>query len=263
MAPRVVLHKLNGHRRAPDDPVTSPGEVVRMVRSDRIPPVMPASDRIAGARAVRREKRSALLDQVARGIESLRSSLSAVLARTQAAFDRGVLPDVQEALRAIEAQAEMAARLVEKLSAAVRLRSGARRLLDVNETIAEVLAELTPRLPPTVQVVTGLDPRLPRVLGDSRLLQQALADVISCTGQAMGEAPTPGTITVETSHSDRLLQGEAVVRVRITSAWPAAPTTSTAPGLARASMIVAEHGGGFSVEDLPAGAGITIELRAA
>ncbi len=259
MVPKVVLHKKNGHSHAPPRSTMSPGELIRLVHSGRQQAV-PSSDILRFARVVRTERPAAFLEQVARQIDGLRSPLAEVLARTQAAFDRGELGDVRESLEALRHQADLAARMMTKLVASAEQRAAERALVNLNDLSQRVVGILRGRLGPGVTVAMRWADGLPLVAGNTRQLEQAVLALVSLVWTAAAaEGARPGLVSVETSHQPGVMRGEGVVRVRVSAHAIALTGEGTDVDLAR--DIVVEHGGVLSLEAGPRGeTGFTIEL---
>lgn len=278
MLPRVVLHKRNGHRRAPGTKDLSLGEMMRLVHSVRDHAPKPTFELLKFADVVRSEKATALLEQAARQIDGIQLALSGVLAQTQSVFDRGELADVRAALEAFRAQADLAGRLMAKLVTTAGTRTSERRLVGLNDVLAETLELLGRRLATGVAVTSHLDPELPRIVGNARQLQQVFVAFLSHMWR-MAATPRPGRLVIQTAQGPGVLQGEDVVRVEITGDGPGlsdvvlaviarAGSPEPAPDVADldlylACQIVTEHGGAVSAENLPeGGARFTVELPA-
>lgn len=278
MLPRVVLHKRNGHHRAPGKKDLSLGEMMRLVHSVRDHAPKPTFELLKFADVVRSEKATALLEQAARQIDGIQLALGAVLAQTQSVFDRGELGDVRATLEAFRAQADLAGRLMAKLVATAGTRTSERRVVGLNDVLTDTLDLLRRRLDAAVTVTSHFDPELPRIVGNARQLQQVFVALLSHMWR-MVAAPRPGRLVVQTAHGPGALQGEDVVRVEIVGDGPGLSDTVLATiarasagtpepedsdlDLYLASQIVTEHGGAVSAENLPdGGARFTVELPA-
>jgi len=277
MLPQAVLHKRNGNRPAPGPPALSPGDVLRMIHSDAGPSIRPSYDLLRFAQAVQREKDSALIEQVARGVDAARSSLADVVARTRESLQRGECADVRATLHAIEAQAEIALRIVSGLVAAARPRATERRRINVNQLTLEALAAIAPRLQPGIALSTRIASALPPIAGDEHLLAEALVAFVSFIERALVTARRTGTIRLEVWSRAGRVGGAPPVLIRVsdhgpgTADWappgPPAPVAAlldleaAGPDLSRAVRIIADHGGTVSVEDrAPEGICFTLEL---
>jgi C4-dicarboxylate-specific signal transduction histidine kinase len=273
-----VLHKRNGHRRAPGTKDLSLGEMMRLVHSVRDQAPKPTFDLLKFADVVRSEKASALLEQASRQIDGIQLALGAVLAQTQSVFARGELADVRAALEAFRAQADLAGRLMAKLVATAGTRTTERRVVALNDVLGETLELLQRRLDAGVAVASHLDPELPRIVGNARQLQQVFVALLSHMWR-MAAGPRPGQLVVRTAHAPGAVQGEDVVRVEIGGDGPGlsdavlgtvARAASGSPDpedadldLYLAVQIVTEHGGAVSADNLPeGGARFTVELPA-
>ena len=115
MLPHTVLHKRNGHRQLPRPGIVSTGQLVSLVHSapGRPSPLSPDLLKFA----VMMQSESLLPDQLDQDVFS--SAVVRALARTREAFDRGELTDLRSALEALQAQADLAAGLIARLTETV------------------------------------------------------------------------------------------------------------------------------------------------
>jgi C4-dicarboxylate-specific signal transduction histidine kinase len=274
MVPRIMLHKRNGHRR-PAAPSASVSEMLRLVHSVRDHASKPAFDYLRFAATVRGEQAPALAAQAEREVDSLKLALTAVMARSEAAFARGELADVRDSLDAMRAHADLAARLMARLAAATGSRATARSLVDLNEILTRALDGVRCRLGDE-RMTPALAPELPPVFGHGRQLEQALTILLT----VMADAVQAGPITVESLRIPGALAGEDAVRVRISGSGAPlrrelrAVITRGAAALAQlpqglgldlylACQILTEHGGVFALGDEAAGGpSLTVELPA-
>jgi two-component system NtrC family sensor kinase len=176
-------------------------------------------------------------------------------------------------LKIVFREADRAAKIVHNLLVFAGSRRITRRRLNVSLVVQRALTlRGRPCASAGIDVVKNLAPKLPRVAGDSLLLQQALLNVIVNAEQAL--AAKDGTRRIEVNTFAR---GGTVV-VQITDNGPGIPeealprlfepffTTKevgkgTGLGLAIAYGIVQEHGGELHASTHPeGGATFTIEL---
>ena len=165
MLPRVVLHKRNGHSHPPAKPEVTPSHVMLLVHSPRTADDSLPRDLLRFAALVRSEKPSALVEQASYQIDGLRLSISEVLARTQAAFDRGEMADIREALESARAQVDAAAALVRALLGSLPTDDAARVAVDLPDLLVQTVETLRPRLEGGLALVTRVEPGGPRLLG--------------------------------------------------------------------------------------------------
>jgi hypothetical protein len=267
MLPKIVVHKKNGHHHAPAKHAPSVGEILRRVHGGGLHAVKPTYDLLKFATVVRTEKRAALLEQAVRHVDGLHSGLSTLLARTEAAFDRGELGDVRETLESLRSQAGEATRLFARLLAGAETRTSSHGLVAVNDIIAHA-AERAGAVVGT-PVAAQLDPSAPAVIGNSARLERAL---VTFAGALKGDRP----VSMEASQVNGVIHGEMIVRVTVSGDRPLPPAAAALGGLAPlaepaaealdvhlARQIVAEHGGTVSlVPDVDGGCAIRIELPA-
>jgi hypothetical protein len=263
MLPKVVLHKRNGHRLPPRDTSTHPGELIRLVHSGQGGPTRPTFGLVKFASLVKSETRGALADQAARGTDAVRAAIDGALADTRAAFERGERADIRAMLDVRRGQADLAARMVARLTGVTRTGApdrrpaSRRRLLSLNEAVAETLYMLVPHLGGRLTVVTRLDAGLPFVAGDPNDLGQALAALIVCAAHLALAGGGDGTVVVETGHDEPVVSGERVVCVRVGTEAQGRPEGLD---LRAAARIAAEHAGVVRAESLAEG-GVRLALE--
>ena len=269
MLPKIVLHKKNGHHHPPAKHTHSVGDLLRRVHSggQAATAPKPTYDLLKFATVVRSEKRTALLEQAVRHVDGLQSGLSALLARTEAAFAKGELQEVRETLEALRAQAGDATRLFARLLAAAETRRSEHGLVAINDLIANAAERAGSMV--SAPVATQLDPNAPSVVGNAARLERALVTLVAAVG---GGRP----VTIEATQVDGVILGEMIVRVTVTGDSPLPPAAAALGGPAPlaepavealdvhlARQIVAEHGGVVSLADGPEGGSvIKIELPA-
>lgn len=277
MLPKVMLHKRNGHRRPAPSRNPSLGDMLRLVHSSREVPSRPGYNVLKFASVVQSEKTAALLEQAAREIDSLQIALGAVLAQTTERFAQGELADVRGTLEAFRSQAELSSQVMTRLMAAAGARAAERRLVSLNELLAEVIEELSARPGPEVSILSHRDLELPWVAGNPRQIQQVVQTLLVHAHRAAQAGQPPATIVVRTSREPGVLTGEDVACLRVTcdgmpfapevlavvtrsGAGPAALPEGPDLDLYIACQIVAEHGGVLSAQNLPEGGRFTVEL---
>jgi hypothetical protein len=272
MLPKILRHKRNGHRRGPGPTGLSPGEIMRLVPSDRPTSASGSSEGERFTQPLDAEwladpGRSPFISGPLHGPEPQ----SEAGPRTEAAFDPSGLPDVQGTMDALDAQGDVTERMIAQLATATRRRRGnrrrslQRRLVNLNEITEEAV---TTAALSDIRVELALDPSVPSIVGDYCELPHALAGLIRYMAKLMTEVEKP--IIVETTLRDSVLRGESLVRLRIrarraavpddvrarlfrgpSGLWAAAKVTEL--DLYVASRIVGEHGGFLSAEVSPEG----------
>jgi signal transduction histidine kinase len=227
----------------------------------------PTYDLLKFASVVRSEKRTALLEQAVRHVDGLSSGLSGLLARTEAAFARGELPEIRATLESLRSQAGEATRLFARLLASAETRKSEHGLVAVNDLIAQAAERAGAMV--GAAVATQLDPSAPSVIGNSARLERALVTLVAAVN---GERP----LSIECCQVDGVIQGEVIVRLTVTGDSPLPPAAAALGGPAPlaepaavsldvhlARQIIAEHGGAVSLEpEAGGGSVIRIELPA-
>jgi signal transduction histidine kinase len=278
MLPKSVLHKQNGHRHLPPPGTPSAAQLLGLVHRDPARASDLSPDLVRFAAIIQSEQPANRWEQIADEGLSLPSALAKALTRTREAFEQGELSDVRLALEALKAQAEAAVRFIARLTEASRAkdsepaRDAERSLVNLNDLTIHTLALLAG----APSVASRLDPRLPRVAADPRQMQNVLMILITAVARSRDGAERPGTIMVETTHRDGVLNGERVVRLLVTDDYPRVreqlrpvPVLSfqraetsdagTEVELRRAARLVKEHGGVLCAAIL-AGGGVCFTL---
>ena len=264
MLPKFVLHKTNGHRHLPKGPRPSLGAIIREVHTGGESGRRPTFDLLKFAAVIRSENRAALLEQAVDHVDGLHMALDALLARTEAAFERGELADVRSALIALRAQASDATRLFARLLASAEARTTTHGLVTVNELITDAAERAGADT--DAPVAAELDPSAPWVIGNAARLERALATFAGLMGPE---------VTITAMQTDGVIRGEHVVRIDVRGDEPLPPSAAAAPGATipateagpeasdvhLARQIVAEHGGVVStIPQTGAGSLIRVEL---
>jgi signal transduction histidine kinase len=225
-------------------------------------------------------EKTALLGQLTTGIAhefgtplNVMSGYAQVLMRKLPAEN----PDRQVLGKIVE-QAQRLAKLIRRMLDFARPTDVRLQPVDVREVVAQVL-EMAAGMGKKVQVRMQVADGLPRALGDPRLLEHALLNLIVNGIQAM---PDGGVLTVEAAEEEaRAARGERGVAVRVSDTGcgiPAEhrakifepffttkpPGEGTGLGLAIVERIVQQHGGRIEVDDAPGGGTrFTLVLRRA
>ncbi len=268
MLPKIVVHKKNGHHHPPAKPAPSVGELLRLVHGGAAAQEpRPTYELLKFTSVVRTEKRTALLEQAVRHVDGLSAGLSGLLARTEAAFANGELPEIRATLEALRSQAGDATRLFARLLASAETRKSEHGLVAVNDLIAHAAERAGAMV--GAAVATQLDPSAPAVIGNSVRLERALVTLVAAVN---GERP----LSIECAQVDGVIQGELIVRLTVSGDSPLPPAAAALGGPAPlaepavealdvhlARQIVAEHGGAVSFAPGPDGGSvIRIELPA-
>jgi two-component system, NtrC family, sensor kinase len=225
------------------------------------------------SRLTQSEKLAALGQFVAGIAHELNNPLQGVLGHVELLL-ASAGPTMRRDLKLVFREADRAAKIVHNLLVFAGSRRITRRRLNVNHVVDKVLAlRATAHAAASVEVVRDLASKLPRVAGDSLLLQQALLNIVVNAEQAMASVNSPRRLEVQTRQV-----GKDTVEIVIADAGPGISSHAmtrlfepffttkdvgqgTGLGLAIAYGIVQEHGGRLSARNRTEGGAIfTIAL---
>jgi PAS domain S-box-containing protein len=264
-------------------------ETVRVRRDGRriqvsltISPIRDAEGRVVGAsniardvterttleRAARRAETLAALGTLSAGIaHEINNPVGILSSRLELMEGRPSLtPELREDLQMLRRNVERVGRIIRSLLSAARQSPMERRPVDLNAVVEESLMLVGKQMSKDrIQIVTALDPALPKVRGQPHALQQVLINLLVNARDAM---PEGGTVRIETSPVTGQEEG---VRLAVADTGPGIPadvlprisepfyttkTAGTGLGLPLSYTIVREHGGRIDV-DSAAGRGTT------
>ena len=260
MLPKIVLHKKNGHSHPPSAEAPSLGDIIRQAHGAGDRPTPPTYGVLKFATVVRSEKRSALIEEALHRVDGVHAGLNGLIARTEAAFARGDLGDVQETLEALRAQAGEATQLFARLLASAETRTTGHGLVAVNQLVADVAERARGTVAAPLSI--NFDGAAPSILGNARRLERALMTFVA----ALGGGPE---VAMAVSQDGGVIRGETIVRLVISGGAPLPavaaalggpapladpPTAALDVHLAR--QIVLEHGGAVSLESGTNGDGV-------
>ena len=156
---------------------------------------------------------------------------------------------------------ERVGRITRSLLSAARQSPMERRPVDLNTVVEESLMLVgTQMSKDRIQIVTALDPSLPKIRGEPHTLQQVLMNLLVNARDAM---PDGGIVRIETSpvtgpeEGVRLVVADtgpgipADVLPRISDPFYTTKTAGTGLGLPLSYNIVREHGGRVEVDSAP------------
>jgi signal transduction histidine kinase len=248
-----------------------------------ISPIRDAGGRVVGAstiardvteratleRAARRAETLAALGTVSAGIaHEINNPIGILSSRLELMLEgrRSVPPELREDLQMLRRNVERLGRITRSLLSAARQSPMEKRPVDLNTAVEESLMLVGKQMTKDrIQVVTTLDPNLPKVRGEPHTLQQVLMNLLVNARDAM---PDGGIVRIETS---RVTGREGGVRLVVADTGPGIPadvlpritepfyttkTDGTGLGLPLSYNIIREHGGRIEV-DSAAGRGTT------
>jgi signal transduction histidine kinase len=232
--------------------------------------------REAQAQLVQSEKLSAIGELVAGVAHELNNPLTSILGYAQLLESEGDLsPEVRRSLAVIIEEADRARRIVQDLLTFARQQPREWGLVDVNAALEQALALRRQEMARSgVEVVTRLEPQIPRVRGDFHQIQQVFLNIVNNALHAMRDSH-PARLEIVTHHRN----GRVVIAFSDTGAGIAPEhlhrvfdpffTTKkigegTGLGLSISYGIVRDHGGTIAGDNRPGGgACFTVELPAA
>ena len=224
------------------------------------------TERVLLERSARHSEKLAALGTLSAGIaHELNNPLGIISSRIEVMLlegeDAPLAPGVREDLGVIHRQVQRVARLVQGLLSYARPSASARRPVDVNHAVDEMLLLAQKQLDKQgVRIATALDRSLPRIVGEHSALEQVLLNLITNAQQAIegaGEiaittraaAERPGWVEVIVADSGRGMPAEEVSR--IFDPYYTTKQQGTGLGLSITHRIVEEHGGTIRVESSP------------
>lgn len=231
-----------------------------VVARDETQQVRLQAERAALSERLAQSEKLAALGQFVAGVaHELNNPLQGVLGHLELLRATGRVPHpLQSDLRLVYREADRAARIVNNLLVFAGSRRGARRRVNINTVVARGIA-LRARIAKRsgIRISRALDQALPRVRGDSMLLQQAVLNIIINAEHAI-RSVEPGTGEIVISTRSEARRSRVAIEVRDTG--PGVPpdvlprifepffTTKavgegTGLGLALAYGIVKDHAG--------------------
>jgi two-component system sensor histidine kinase KdpD len=231
------------------------------------------AERIRGAQleSETNQTRAALFSSVT---HDLRTPLSSIKAGVTSLLDPSASHDSlqqRDLLTTILEETDRLNRLVGNLMDLSKIRAGAmipaREPIAVDETVAAVVARLSPKLE-GVRISLAIRPNLPDVLADPMQVDQVLTNLLE---NAIGHSPRGGEVRLSATRYRDMIQirvadrGPGVPpaeRERVFEAFyrghPASGRPGSGLGLAIARAIVVEHGGRIWVEGAPGGGTVVV-----
>jgi PAS domain S-box-containing protein len=222
------------------------------------------TERAALERAARRAETLAALGTLSAGIaHEINNPIGILSSRLELMLEgrRNVPPELREDLEMLRRNVERVGGIVRSLLSAARQSPMERRPVDMNGVVEETLMLVGKQMSKDrIQILTTLDPNLPKIRGEPHTLQQVLMNLLVNARDAM---PGGGIVRIETSRatgqdeSVRLLVADtgpgipADVLPRISEPFYTTKTAGTGLGLPLSYNIIREHGGQVEVDSAP------------
>jgi PAS domain S-box-containing protein len=220
--------------------------------------------RVALERAARRAETLAALGTLSAGIaHEINNPIGILSSRLELMLEgrRNVPPELREDLEMLRRNVERVGGIVRSLLSAARQSPMERRPVDMNAVVEETLMLVGKQMSKDrIQILTTLDPDLPKIRGEPHTLQQVLMNLLVNARDAM---PGGGIVRIETSRATgqeggvRLVVGDtgpgipADVLPRISEPFYTTKTAGTGLGLPLSYNIIREHGGQVEVDSAP------------
>lgn len=211
----------------------------------------------AQVRLVRRE-RLAVLGQLASSVgHELRNPLGAI--RNTVYLLRMILeepePGIEEALVILDKEVDTSRQIIDSLLDFARVRTPARRQVEIHDILLEVLASIS--VPENIEVICQLDETLPALLADTNQLLRVFGNILVNAIQAM---PEGGQLVVRSQADDSSWvsvsvtdSGVGIPKENLDAIFEPLFTTKAAGiglGLSLAKMLVEGHGGTVEVQSV-------------
>jgi two-component system NtrC family sensor kinase len=232
-----------------------------------------APQRLFQSKLLQTEKLASLGQMVTSVAHELSNPLTSILGFAQRLLSRPAGPGAKDDLNGLFLEAERATRILRNLLSSARATKPQRCPVDLNE-IVERTIELRRHefAMAQIEVMTELDPALPRVTGDADQLQQVTTNLVANAAQAVQHGPGRGTIRVRTTPA-----GGNRARLEVSDDGPGVPAeilarifdpffttkpagVGTGLGLSIVHTIVREHGGNVRVAS-PGSGGATFVVE--
>lgn len=214
---------------------------------------------LAKEQLVQAEKLSAIGELVSGVAHELNNPLTGVMGYSQLLMNSDCSPKIKNSLGKIHREAIRCQKIVQNLLLFARRHKAERQFHSINEIVKSTLElrEYQLRVD-NIELVTRLDPDLPKTMVDFFQLQQVFLNIVNNAHQAMVEAHGRGCLTITTSIEDGRIHviiedtGPGIPKENLTRIFDPFFTTKeigkgTGLGLSLSYGIVQEHGGQISV----------------
>ena len=233
------------------------------------------SERVAHEHQMRHVEKLTALGSLAAGIaHELNNPIGIILSRIELMLmEAEEPPHAAESvadLQVLHRHAQRLGHIAQGLLSFGRQRQGGRQPLDLSVVVEDTLLLAGKQLSREgIHVLTRLDARLPRVLGDPTALEQVVMNLLFNARDAM---PTGGTVEIETSTEPaqpgfiRLVVSDTghgmspEILAKVSEPFFTTKPSGSGLGLSVSYTIIREHGGTVDVQSEP-GRGTTFTLR--
>jgi PAS domain S-box-containing protein len=208
--------------------------------------------------------RLASIGELAAGVaHQINNPLTGVLGFSQRLLKKSTDQETKQYLNRINTEAERAAKVVQNLLTFARRRQPQKQYSDINEILESALELRAYELKTSnIEVVTDLDPKLPKIMLDFYQIQEVFLNIILNAEQALTEAHSGGKLTIMT------VERRGYVRTTFTDDGPGIPAENldnifdpffttkgekvgTGLGLSVCHGIITEHGGKIYAKSKP------------
>lgn len=209
-------------------------------------------------------KRLASVGELAAGVaHEINNPLTGVIGLSERLLRKSTDENISRDLGRIHSEARRMAKVVENLLAFTRSNKLKKQYTDVNDILQKTLALRAYELKTgNVEVITALDPNLPKIMADINQIQGVFLNIILNAEQAMTEAHGGGKLNIKTRQTkDRIRvsftdDGTGIQYENLDKLFDPFFTTrwergGTGLGLSACHNIVTEHGGKIYVESQP------------
>jgi signal transduction histidine kinase len=229
--------------------------------------------RTTQAQLIQREKLSAIGEFVAGVTHELNNPLTGLIGFAELLQQTSPDERHQRYVTRIVSSAQRCHKIVQNLLSFARQHPPERKLVQMNDLIESALDILRYEMRTSnIEVITELDPNLPKTMADPHQMQQVFVNLINNARQAMEESKGRGVLSIRSAvktdclHLEFKDDGPGISEEGMKKIFQPFFTTKpvgkgTGLGLSLSYGLIREHGGNISVESKPGlGATFTIDL---
>jgi signal transduction histidine kinase len=225
------------------------------------------------AQLIQSEKLSGIGEFVAGVAHELNNPLTSVMGFAELLSRSDAKPEHKRYLELIQKSAVRCQKIVQSLLSFARHHAPERKLSCVNTLVENAVEFLQYQLRTSnIEVITKLDPHLPKAMVDPHQVQQVFLNIINNARQAIESHQPKGTIRITTETCGQIVRvvlrdsGPGISEANLSKVFDPFFTTKevgkgTGLGLSLCYGIIKEHGGSITVRSKPGeGAAFVIEL---